>query len=124
MFIHDFISKDIEGFRQLCQKYSVAALYVFGSSGREDFDAMRSDIDLLVEVNAEDPLERGENLLDLWDALEAYFGRKVDLLTESSLQNPYLRKQIEASKKLIYDGRGAQVFVGYTNSQSLTVLFV
>lgn len=111
MFIYEFISKDVARFRQLCQKYEVGTMYVFGSAAREDFHAERSDIDLLVEVNAEDPLERGENLLDLWDALEAYFGRKVDLLTESSLQNPYLRKQIEATKKLIYDGRGAQVFV-------------
>lgn len=111
MFIHDFISKDVERFRQLCQKYDVGAMYAFGSAGREDFDAVRSDIDVLVEVDENDPLEKGEKLLGLWDALEAYFGRRVDLLTESSLQNPYLRKQVEATKKQIYDGRSTQVFV-------------
>ncbi len=73
-------------------------MYVFGSAGRQDFDPVRSDIGGLVEVDEHDPLERGEKLLGLWDALEAYFGRKVDMLTDSSLQNPYLRKQTEAAK--------------------------
>lgn len=111
MFIHDFISKDIEGFRQLCQEYRVSTLDIFGSASREDFDALRSDIDLLVEVDEDDPMEKGEKLFGLWDSLEAYFGRKVDLLTQTSLKNPYLRKQIETTKKRIYDGRSAQVFV-------------
>lgn len=110
-FIHDFISKDIDRFKQLCRQYEVGAMYVFGSAGREDFDPVRSDIDLLVKVDEHDPSERGEKLLGLWDALEAYFGRKIDIRTESSLQNPYFRKQTEAAKKLIYDGRSAQVLV-------------
>ncbi|HBX49560.1 MAG: hypothetical protein A2275_11545 [Bacteroidetes bacterium RIFOXYA12_FULL_35_11] len=31
--------------------------------------------------------------------------RKVDMLTDSSIKNPYLRKNIDASKFLIYDGQ-------------------
>ena len=111
MFIHDFISQDIEEFRKLCIQYNVSALYVFGSAARKDFDLQRSDIDMLVEINESDPLEKGEKLLGLWDALEGYFKRKVDLLTETSLKNPLLKKRIETTKELIYDGRSTEVIV-------------
>jgi predicted nucleotidyltransferase len=111
MFIRDFILKDLEGFRRLCIQYQVSSLYVIGSAGGNHFNEDTSDIDLLVDVNEPDPLEKGDLLLQFWDSLEVYFKRKVDLLTEASLTNPYLRKQINATKKLIYDGRSAQVFV-------------
>jgi len=47
----------------------------------------------------------------LWDNLELFFNRKVDLLTDNSIHNPYLRKSIDSTKKLIYDGQGEKVFV-------------
>lgn len=50
-------------------------------------------------------------LLSFWDSLEILFDRKVDLLTEDSINNPYLKKSIESTKKLIYDGQGEKVFV-------------
>ena len=47
----------------------------------------------------------------LWDTFEVFFHRKVDLLTDSSIRNPYLRKSIDSTKILIYDGSGEKVFV-------------
>jgi hypothetical protein len=32
-------------------------------------------------------------------------------LTENSLKNPFLRKEIEQTRKLIYDGQSREVFV-------------
>jgi predicted nucleotidyltransferase len=37
----------------------------------ENFNDESSDIDLLIEIDTEDPIERGENLMDIWDKLEA-----------------------------------------------------
>jgi len=54
------------------------------------FDAEKSDIDLLVEIEATDPLGKGEKLISFWDNFEIFFHRKVDLLIESSIRNPYL----------------------------------
>jgi predicted nucleotidyltransferase len=82
----------------------VKNLYAFGSSITENFNEASSDIDLLVELNTEDPLKRGQNLIDLWDKLEAFFKRKVDLLTSSSIKNPILKRSIDATKILVYDG--------------------
>jgi predicted nucleotidyltransferase len=89
----------------------VGKLYFFGSALTSRFNES-SDIDVLVEIKSSlSPEDRGERLLYLWDGLEALFNRKIDLLTENSLRNPYLKKEIEQNKKLIYDGQSKQVFV-------------
>jgi hypothetical protein len=56
-------------------------------------------------------VERGEKLISLWDAFEHFFKRKVDLLTNSSIHKPYIRKSIDATKVLIYDGTSQKVLV-------------
>jgi predicted nucleotidyltransferase len=92
----------------LCESHDVKSLYAFGSSMTKRFQEDMSDIDLLIELNTEDPIKRGETLLNLWDKFEAFFQRKVDLLTDSSIRNPILKKSIESSKVLIYDGKELQ----------------
>ncbi|MDR2692355.1 MAG: nucleotidyltransferase domain-containing protein [Dysgonamonadaceae bacterium] len=102
-----------DGILQLCEKNKVTRkLYFFGSVLTPRFNQLTSDIDVLVEIESSlPPEERGEQLLNLWDGLETLFNRKVDLLTEHSLRNPYLRSEIEKNKKLIYDGQSKQVFI-------------
>lgn len=111
MIVKDEILKRPMYFKTLCEKHNVRYLYAFGSSTTDSFDNEKSDIDLLVEIDDLDPLERGEKLISLWDTFETFFKRKVDLLTESSIKNPYLKKSIDLSKVLIYDGKGSQVFI-------------
>lgn len=111
MIVKDEISKRLADFKALCKNHNVKYLYVFGSSVTDKFDVANSDIDLLVEIDDPDPLERGERLLSLWDNFEQFFQRKVDLLTDNSIRNPYLRKSVDSTKILIYDRKGAQVFI-------------
>lgn len=112
MFIENEIKKAPAQFKELCKKHNVELLYAFGSSvDSQRFNPEKSDIDLLVEMSATDPLIRGEYLLSLWDALEDYFHRKVDLLTTESLRNPFLIKSIESSKVLVYDGKSTEILV-------------
>lgn len=111
MVVRNEILKHLTDFNALCQSHSVKYLYAFGSSTTNDFDSEKSDIDLLVEIDSPDPIERGEKLMSLWDKFEDFFKRKVDLLTDSSIRNPYLRKTIDSTKVLIYDGKGTQIFV-------------
>jgi predicted nucleotidyltransferase len=95
MLVSDEILKQKDQFDNLCENHKVKYLYAFGSSITEKFDRQRSDIDLMVEVDEADPVKKGDYLLSLWDNFEAFFHRKVDLLTESSVKNPYLRNSIE-----------------------------
>lgn len=96
-------------FIAMCKTHDVKSLYAFGSAINERFKEDSSDIDLLIELNTQDPIKRGKNLIDLWDKLEAFFQRKVDLLTSASIRNPILKKSIDASKILVYDGKKLKV---------------
>ena len=109
MNLRDSINSNSDEFLSLCKSYDVTTLYAFGSSINDTFNENSSDIDLLVEVDTIDPIKRGENLINLWDKLEKIFQRKVDLLTNSSIKNPILKKSIESSKILIYDRKERKV---------------
>lgn len=86
----------------LCIKHNVKLLFAFGSVVRDDFDENNSDIDLIVDINIENPIEKGEHLMQFWSELEQLFHKKVDLLSSNSIKNPILKQEIENSKKLIY----------------------
>ena len=90
---------------------AVRKFYLFGSALTARFDDKNSDIDVLIETADLLPEVKGELLLDLWESLEKLFNRKVDLLTENSLRNPYLTREIEQTGKLIYDGQSGQIFI-------------
>ena len=90
---------------------AISKLYFFGSVLSSNFDEDTSDVDVLVEVANLPPEERGEYLIDFWDNLELLFNRKVDLLTENSLRNPFFKKEVEQTKKLIYDRQSNKVFI-------------
>lgn len=102
MFVANHIKSNLIEFKKLCESHRVTRLYAFGSSSTKNFRA-DSDVDLLIELDIEDPIERGLNLMDIWDRLERFFQRKVDLLTHSSVRNPELKKNIDANIILIYN---------------------
>jgi predicted nucleotidyltransferase len=88
---------------ELCKKYRVVRMYLFGSAARDDFDPATSDIDLLITFSTEVKLlELAEVYFDLHYALDDLFGRKVDLVTEDTLRNPYFIASVERSKQLLY----------------------
>jgi predicted nucleotidyltransferase len=101
----DFKSNE---FIALCKSHKVKELYAFGSVVNGNFTS-KSDVDLLVEIDEPDPLNKGQLLLSFWNKLEQYFERKVDLLTFNSLRNPYLKDSINNTKRLIYDGSKEEV---------------
>lgn len=85
--------------RDFCKKRGISRLHLFGSAAREDFDADRSDIDLLVEYkHGEHP---GLNHFLVAEELSELFGRKVDLNTPAMLGR-HLPEVIKEAKAL-YD---------------------
>jgi hypothetical protein len=79
----------------------VRSLEAFGSILGDDFDAGRSDVDVLVEFDAQ-TADSFSNLLDLKESLEAPFQRSVDLVELRAIRNCRLRYYIEQSKSPIY----------------------
>jgi predicted nucleotidyltransferase len=99
--MHPLIESNRESIARLCQLHSVSRLEVFGSILRDDFDATRSDIDVLVEFEAQ-ASSSFTNFIDLKRALETTFGRTVDLMELRAIRNRRLRYYIEQSKSPVY----------------------
>ena len=85
----------------MCRKYKVRRLFVFGSVLTDRFNE-RSDIDLIVDFDKDKIKDYFDNYFDFKYSLENLFGRKVDLLEDQTIKNPYLRKNVDETKSLIY----------------------
>lgn len=106
----DIIEKNIEKINALCLKYNVSELYAFGSVLTERFDK-NSDIDLLVDFDDMNVAAYADNYFDFKFSLENIFSRKVDLLENKAIKNPFLKKSIDSSKKIIYGQRDKSLVV-------------
>jgi hypothetical protein len=99
--MHPLIENNRETIAGLCRLHGVRRLEVFGSILRDDFDSRHSDVDVLVEFEPE-VASNFSNFLDLKEALEALFGRSVDLMELRAIRNRRLRYYIERSKSPVY----------------------
>lgn len=97
----NIIEKNIDKICVLCKKHKVANLFVFGSVLTDRFNK-GSDIDFIVDFKDVDLYEYADNYFDFKFSLEAIFNREIDLLEDKAVRNPYLRKSIDSSKKLVY----------------------
>ena len=88
--------------KDLCKQNKVKTLYVFGSVLTEKFDE-ESDIDLIVDIDSNDPFEYADNYFNLKFALQDLLNRPIDLLEEKAMTNPYIIKNINRTRKLIYE---------------------
>lgn len=97
----DEINKHIEQVRKLCDANKVKTLFAFGSVIKNNL-SRDSDIDLLVDIEDEDPLTYSDRYFELKFSLEKLFGRKVDLLELRALKNRFLKQEIDNTKLQIY----------------------
>lgn len=97
------IDRNISKILELCRRYKVKTLYVFGSILTSRFNR-NSDVDLLVRFRKEEIplLEYADNFFDFQTALESLFNRKVDLVCEDAIKNSYFRQDVDSKKQLIY----------------------
>lgn len=93
--------RHIGNIRRLCEQHRVKALFVFGSIINGKFKP-GSDIDMLVDIDAKDPFDYANNYFDLKFKLEQVLKRRVDLLEQKAIKNPFLKKEIDRTKVLVY----------------------
>lgn len=89
---------DPDRLAEICRRYGVARLEVFGSAGR-GLPAPTSDIDVLYELLPGHRL--GWDIESLADELTALLGRPVDLVSRRALHEQ-LRDAVLADAQLIY----------------------
>jgi len=101
---------EIEKIESICRKHNVEWLYIFGSAASGKMKK-NSDIDFLVKFSDMDLYYYFENLLSLKSELETLFNRRVDILEEQALKNPYLKKSIDRKKVLVYGRKDTQMAI-------------
>ena len=95
------LQEHIEQINKLCDAHDVRSLFAFGSvvSGKLNMD---SDIDLIVDIDSKDPIDYSDNYFALKFQLEHILERQIDLLESKSVKNPFLKRQIDNTKVLVY----------------------
>ena len=91
-----------EDLARLCAKFGVRRLDLFGSAATDAFDPSRSDVDLLVEFEAQSGMTPFDQYFGLREALAALLGREVDLVMEGASQNRYFLESVNKSRRLLY----------------------
>ncbi len=95
------LTAHIDQIKLVCASNKVRSLFAFGSVINGKFKS-NSDIDLVVDFAETDPIAYSDSYFNLKTQLEEIFNRHVDLLEQKALRNPYLIKEIDATKILIY----------------------
>lgn len=100
--MHPAIDRHRHGIADICQRYQIRRLDVFGSAARgADFQADASDADFLVEF---DP-QAAVGLHTFFGAkaeLEQLLGRPVDLVEIGAVHNPYVLASINSHRESVY----------------------
>ena len=90
----ELLQAKLQPLLELCERYGVEKLELFGSAARGEFDPAHSDLDFIVQMKGRREPGYAARFCDFADALEALYGRPVDLLTELMIKNPYFKAAI------------------------------
>lgn len=96
-----YLDKFTKEINTLCLQNKVKSLYVFGSVLTDQFSE-KSDIDLVVDIDSNDPFDYADSYFNLKFALQDLLNRQIDLLENKAIKNPYFLQNLESSKSLIY----------------------
>jgi len=94
------IAVPVDKIGAFCRKWDIGELALFGSVLREDFSP-QSDVDVLVAFTPEARRSLFD-LVEMRDELVELFGRKVDLVSQRGLRNPFRRHEILNTRQVLY----------------------
>ncbi|WP_410656462.1 nucleotidyltransferase family protein [Amycolatopsis sp. lyj-112] len=100
--MHELIEGKKGEIEELCRALSVRRLDLFGSAVKESFDVVSSDVDVLVEFDAGPGFDYFGTYFDLKEGLERVLGRAVDLVSVTSIRNPYFKQEVLDTRELLY----------------------
>jgi predicted nucleotidyltransferase len=100
--MHPRIAEKRADIEALCRRLGVRRLDLFGSATGESFDVESSDVDFLVEFEVAPGFDYFSAYFSLKENLEVILGRPVDLITRSSIRNPYFLERILHTREPLY----------------------
>ena len=88
---------------EICRHFGVGKLELFGSAATGAFDANRSDLDFIVEFPPEYDFGPWLSRLSQFEqSLTKLFGRRVDLISPSALNNRWFRREADRARVTLY----------------------
>src|SRR5687768_10976612 len=87
---------------ELCMRFGVRRLEMFGSATTARFDPDTSDLDFLVEFEGLTTGDAADRYFGLLFALEELFKRSIDLVDVTAVDNPYFLRSIAPSRRVLY----------------------
>jgi len=102
------IADNLEAIRDVCRRYGIRKLDLFGLAATGAFNPATSDIDFVVDLGAYEPgVSRRFNRFAT--ALEDLFGHKVDLIADEEIENPFFRESVRQQRVNVYGAGNRQV---------------
>ena len=96
------IDRHRRAIRALCRKFAVQRLDLFGSAAGTTFDAVRSDVDFIVDFGVGEQADLFNRYFGLKEALEQILGRSVDLVMAGALTNPHFIDSVNRTRQPVY----------------------
>ena len=105
----DLVKNNLELIKEACKKHKIKTLYLFGSATDENKFNTQSDVDFLYKIDIDNfpdwftgDYDYLDNLLDFETTLSNILKRKVDLIPDMEIRNPYMRRSVEKNKQIVY----------------------
>jgi hypothetical protein len=99
----ELVERNRTEIEELCRRFNVVRLEVFGSAVDGDFDPSRSDVDFLIEFAPNQDLGPWlAHYLDFKAELETLLGRKVDLVMPKAIRNRYFLREMNRTRTPLY----------------------
>ena len=87
---------------ELCHRYHVRRLELFGSGAAGEFNPESSDLDFLVMFEELEPAAYADAYLGFYEDLATLFDRRIDLVSTTAITNPYFPESIQRSRETLY----------------------
>jgi predicted nucleotidyltransferase len=98
----DLIDQHRSQLHELCRKYNVRRLDLFGSAARGNFDPASSDLDFAVEFNDFNVINAADRFFGLMVDLEDLFERRIDLVSYPAIRNPFFKQAVDQTRRMLY----------------------
>lgn len=96
------VKNNLDRILQLCERYGVHRLELFGSAAGDGSDSGIGDVDFLVEFRPGLSTGHADRYFGLLESLAALLDCPIDLLEIRAIKNPFLLQGIEATRTVLY----------------------
>jgi hypothetical protein len=100
-----------EQIAELCRRFRVERLELFGSAAKSTFEPESSDLDFIARFSGLTEPGIAKRYIGFAEALEDLFDRPVDVLVDQPFTNPYFAQAVAQTRQVIYERASQEAVV-------------